>query len=142
MKLEQLAFMDIELDTGVRRKAEKLLSSYRNLDAIIESQMLELPTKMTVNYEPSESQRGNQFHSETERVSMLKIKIDEHKKTKAKLDGIYKSLKPVQRNIWDYRYCDGRKDVYVYNELNITDRTYYRLKREMIAIVAEAFCLS
>lgn len=140
--MQQLSFMDIELDRETKRKAERLLSSYRNLDAIIHSQELEIPQKMTVNYEPSESQRGNGFNSETENSVLLMEKVDEHKKTKQKLESIYASLKPAQQKIWDMRYCDGRYDIYVYNELNLTDRMYYRLKREMIAIVAEAFCLS
>ncbi|MCR6096870.1 hypothetical protein HXA31_20505 [Salipaludibacillus agaradhaerens] len=140
--MQQLAFMDIELDKETRRKAEKLLSSYRNLDAIIKTQELEIAPKMTINYEPSESQRGNQFYSDTEQVVMLRERVDFNKLTKEKLHRIYNSLKPIQRQIWDLRYCDGMTDSYVYNELELTDRAYYRLKREMIAIVAEAFCLS
>lgn len=139
--MKQLSFMEINLDKKTRRKAERLLSSYRNLDAIIQSQRMELPQQMTVNYEPSETQRGNQFSSETERVAILQMKISEHMRTKSKLDYIYSSLKPLQRKIWDLRYSDGKLDIDVYNDLDITDRTYYRLKREMIAIVAEAFCL-
>jgi len=141
--MQQLAFLDIHLDKRVRRKAEKLMSSYTFIDAIIQSQKLDLPEQsMIVNYHPSEIQRGNQFHSETERVALLMLKISEHIKTKEKLDNIYKSLKPIQRRIWDLRYIEGKTDVDVYNEFYISDRTYYRVKREMIAVIAEAFRLS
>lgn len=140
--MQQLAFMDTHLDKRVRRRAEKLMGSYSFIEAIIQSQKLDLPEQsMTVNYNASESQRGNQFHSETERIALLRVKLSEHIKTKEKLDRIYKSLKPIQRRIWDLRYIDGKQDIDVYNELFIPDRSYYRLKREMIAIVAEAFCL-
>lgn len=141
--MQQLAFMETHLDKKVRRKSEKLMSSYTFIEAIIQSQKMDLPEQtMTVNYQGCESQRGNQFHSETERIALLRVKVSEHIKTKDKLDNIYRSLKPVQRKIWDLRYKDGKSDVDVYNELYIPDRTYYRLKREMIAIVAEAFCLA
>ena len=134
----QLAFLDIRLSKEVKRKTEKLMSSYKNLEAIIESRKLDSP-KMTVNYQASETQRGNQFHSETESLAMNKIEIEEFIKTKRKLDLVYYSLKPVQQRIWDQKFLLGRYDVDVYMDLNIPDRTYYRLKREMIAVVAEAF---
>ncbi|MBU8770321.1 ArpU family phage packaging/lysis transcriptional regulator [Cytobacillus oceanisediminis] len=135
----QLAFLDTKLSKEVKRKTEKLMSSYKNLEAIIESKKLDASPKMVVNYQPSESQRGNQFHSETEQLAMNKMDIEEYTRTKRKLDLVYYSLKPTQQRIWDQKFLLGRYDVDVYSDLNIPDRTYYRLKREMIAVVAEAF---
>lgn len=137
----QLAFLNTNLSREVKRKAEKLMSSYNNLEAIIESKKLDLEPKMTVNYQASESQRGNGFHSETERLALLECDIEEYLITKRKLNLIYDSLKPLQRQIWDNRYILGRLDLEVYMMLDIPDRTYYRLKREMIAVVADAFGL-
>lgn len=134
----QLAFLDTRLNKETKRKTEKLISSYKNLEAIIESRKLDSP-KMVVNYQASEAQRSNQFHSETEQLAISKIEIDEFVKTKRKLDLVYYSLKPVQQRIWDQKFLLGRYDVDVYMDLNIPDRTYYRLKRDMIAVVAEAF---
>jgi ArpU family phage transcriptional regulator len=134
----QLAFLDTRLSKEVKRKTEKLMSSYKNIEAIIESRKMDAP-KMVVNYQPSEAQRSNQFHSETEKLALNKIEIDEYIKTKRKLDLVYYSLKPVQQRIWDHKFLLGRYDVDVYTDLNLPDRTYYRLKREMIAVVAEAF---
>jgi hypothetical protein len=52
------------LSKETRCKIERLLSSYRNIDAIIKSIEEDLPeTKLTPNYEASESQRTNQFNS-------------------------------------------------------------------------------
>jgi ArpU family phage transcriptional regulator len=136
----QLAFLDTRLSKEVKRKTEKLMSSYKNLEAIIESRKLDAP-KMVVNYQASESQRGNQFHSETEKLALNKIEMDEYTRTKRKLDLVYYSLKPAQQRIWDHKFLLGRYDVDVYTDLNLPDRTYYRLKREMIAVVAEAFGL-
>ncbi len=134
----QLAFLETHLSKEVKRKTEKLMSGYKNLEAIIESRKLDAP-KMVVNYQPSESQRGNQFHSQTEQLAIGKVELDELMKTKKKLDLVYYSLKPIQQRIWDYKFLLGRYDVDVYNDLGLPDRTYYRLKREMIAVVAEAF---
>ncbi|MEK3819674.1 ArpU family phage packaging/lysis transcriptional regulator [Cytobacillus sp. FSL W8-0315] len=135
----QLAFLDTKLSKEVKRKTEKLISSYKNLEAIIESKKMDAEHKMTVNYQPSESQRGNQFHSETEKIAELNIEIKEHLLTMRKLNVVYHSLKPIQQRIWDQKFLRGRYDVDVYSDLDIPDRTYYRLKREMIAVVAEAF---
>jgi ArpU family phage transcriptional regulator len=134
----QLAFLDTKLSKEVKRKTEKLMSGYKNLEAIIESRKLDAP-KLTVNYQASESQRGNQFHSETEAIAINKSELEELMKTKKKLDLVYFSLRPIQQRIWDYRYLLGRYDIDIYTDLDIPDRTYYRLKRDMIAVVAEAF---
>ncbi|OHR73994.1 hypothetical protein HMPREF3291_05255 [Bacillus sp. HMSC76G11] len=139
--MSQLAFLETTLSKEVKRKAEKLMSRYKVFEAIIESLKLDLEPKMTVNYQASESQRNNQFHSETEKIAITETEIEEYVRTKRKLSLIYNSLRSEQQKIWDERYIMGRYDIEVYNELGITDRTYYRLKREMIAIVAEAFGL-
>lgn len=139
--MTQLAFLNTTLTKEVKRKAEKLMRRYKMLDAIIESRKLDLEPSMTVNYKPSESQRGNQFSSDTEKLAMNEMEIEELVRTKRKLNLIYNTLKPNQQKIWDQRYLLERFDSDVYNDLGIPDRSYYRLKREMIADVAEAFNL-
>lgn len=134
----QLAFLETHISKEVKKKAEKLMSSYKNLEAIIESKRMDLSAKMTVNYQASESQRSNQFSSETERLAYNNIYLDEYTLTKRKLDLVYYSLKPIQQRIWDQRYLMGRYDIDVYNDLGLPDRSYYRLKKDMIAVVAEA----
>jgi ArpU family phage transcriptional regulator len=138
----QLGLLEIKLTKEVRRRAEKLMSRYKMFDAIIKSRKMDLEPKMVVNYQASESQRGNQFHSETESLALTEIEIEEYERTLKKLDLVYESLKPKQKEIWQRRYMLGCFDVDVYTELNIPDRTYYRLKKEMIAVVAEAFGLN
>lgn len=137
----QLAFFNTNLSKESRRKAEKLMSSYKNIEAIIESKKLDLEPRMTVNYQASESQRGNQFHSETERIAIASYEIEEYVITQKKLTLVYESLKKVQQDIWQLRYIQGRYDSDVYNDLGLNDKRYYRLKGEMIAIVADAFNL-
>lgn len=136
-----LAFLDTNLSKEVRRRAEKLMSSYKNIGAIIESRKLDLEPKLTTGGQVNESQRGNQFHSQTESLALVRLEIEEYNITKKKLDIIYESLKPNQQDIWDQRYLLDRNDVDVYTDLNIHYRTYYRLKKEMIAIVADGFGL-
>ncbi|MGG4288356.1 ArpU family phage packaging/lysis transcriptional regulator [Priestia megaterium] len=137
----QLAFFDTNVPKKAKRQAERYMSNYRNIEALVESKRMDLDAKMTTNYAPSESQRGNQFHSETERIAILKQEIEEYTIIKRKLDLIYRSIKPKQREIWERRYITGQFDSRVYNDIDIPDRTYYRLKREMIAIVVDALGL-
>ena len=139
----QLALLDIILTKEAKRQAEKLMGRYKMYEAIVKSREIEtVEPKLTVNYAPSESQRGNQFYSETEKIALTNVEIDDYTKTLMKLDFIYESLKPKQKEIWQYRYILGWYDTEVYTALDIPDRTYYRLKREMIAVVAEAFNLN
>jgi|SRR5579875_1424825 len=135
----QLSFLELKLTKEAKRKAEKLMSRYKMLQAIIESKKMDLEPKMVAGYSGNESQRSNQFYSEPEKITLTELEIEEYKRTLAKLNLVYNSLKPIQQKIWDNRYLLDRTDVDIYGELGITDKTYYRLKREMIAVVAEAF---
>lgn len=137
----QLTLIDINLTKEVKRQAEKLMSKYKMFSAIIESRKLDLEPKLVASYAGSESQRGNQFYSETEKLAETEIEIEEYTRTLRKLTLVYDALKPIQQQIWEQRYVLGRYDIDVYNDLEIPDRTYYRLKREMIANVAEALGL-
>ena len=134
--------LETELTKQARKKAEKLLRSYRNMDAIIESMEKDIPgTKMTVNYDASESQRSNQFSSQVENIVMIRDTLYQKKITKAKLDILYKSVREVQQKIWVYAYVDGIFDDLAIGEINISRRQYYREKSALIKVVAEAFYL-
>jgi ArpU family phage transcriptional regulator len=139
--MNQLSFLNTTISKEVKRKAEKLMSRYKILDAIIESKKMDLEPRLTQNPEPSESQRGNQFYSSVENSAITEFEIEEYLRTKRKLHLVFESLKPLQQHIWEARYILGKRDVEVYNDLELTDKTYYRAKREMVAIVAEAFGL-
>ncbi|MGF6951878.1 ArpU family phage transcriptional regulator [Neobacillus sp. B4I6] len=135
----QLTLLDVKLTKEVKRQAEKLMSRYKMYEAIIESKKMDLEPKLVASYQGSESQRGNQFYSEPEKIALTEIELDEYTRTLRKLDLVYNSLRPMQQRIWDRRYLLDQQDIDVYSDLVIPDRTYYRLKREMIAVVAEAF---
>ncbi|AOH54471.1 hypothetical protein ABE28_008910 [Peribacillus muralis] len=137
--MNQLSFLNTSISKEAKRQAEKLMSRYKVLDALIESRKLDLEPRMTQNPEPSEIQRGNQFYSSVENTVMTEFEIEEYVRTKRKLSLIYDSLKPEQQKIWDHRYINGKYDTDVHYDLDIRRRTYYRLKREMVAIVAESF---
>ncbi|MFJ8071625.1 ArpU family phage packaging/lysis transcriptional regulator [Peribacillus sp. NPDC096447] len=139
--MNQLSFLNTTISKEVKRKAEKLMSRYKILDAIIESKKMDLEPRLTQNPEPLEIQRGNQFYSSVENSAITEFEIEEYLRTKRKLHLVFESLKPLQQNIWENRYILGKRDVEVYNDLELTDKTYYRAKREMVAIVAEAFGL-
>ena len=140
-KLSQLTLFNIEVSKEAKRDAEKLMSKYRVLDAIIESRKLDIEPKLTQSPEPSESQRGNQFYSSTESLALKEMEIEEYVITKRKLTLVYDSLKPIQQKIWEERYITGRQDINVYADLYLDKDKYYSLKRDMITTVAEAFGL-
>lgn len=137
--MSQLSFMNICISKEAKRQAEKLMARYKVLDAIIESKKLDLEPSVTQNYQISESQRVENVSKPTESLVLQELEIEEYVKTKRKLTLVYNSLKPTQQDIWEMSYLMGHTDTFIYNELEISDRTYYRLKKEMVAIVAEAF---
>jgi ArpU family phage transcriptional regulator len=138
---KKLFYLKANVSKEAKRESEKLMSQYKNLHAIIESNKIRAEYKVTPSYGASESQRDNQFYSPVENLVELNDKINEYEKALKILNLVYDSLKPIQQLIWDRRYILGQYDTYVYSDLGITDRKYYRLKREMVAIVADAFNL-
>ena len=131
-----LTYLDKELSKKERRSVIKYMSQYRNLDAIIESKKMDLMPSHTPVYEEKPSQATGGFHSECETYTIDSEEISEYERIKRKLDLAYKSIKPSQRIIWDECFIDGRTDPDVYYGHDITKRTYYREKKELLLIVA------
>jgi ArpU family phage transcriptional regulator len=137
----QLAFFDTNVPRKEKRKTEKYMSNYRMLNAIIEAKKLDLSPSMTQNPSPSETQRSNQFNSETENLALLRQEIEQYERVLNKLDRVYNTLLPDHREIWEERYVLGRRDTDVYLDMGISGSAYYRLKRQLISRVADALGL-
>lgn len=137
-----LDYLKREISGKERKKVIRYMTQYRNLEAIIESKRMDLFPSHTVTYEERPSQSTNAFYSEAEEYAIAVAEIDEYVHVKRKLDLAYRSVKPVQRMIWDEHFIEGRNDIDIYNDYKngITRRTYYREKGELIRVVAE--CLS
>lgn len=139
---EQLTFIDCDMDKSIRRKAERLITSYRNIEAVIESMEKDLPQqKITPSYEAKESQSSPNTTSQVEKLVIIRDKITQKKIQKQKLDIIYKSLSEHQKAIWNRRYLNGVYDDIVIMKLDISRRHYFRIKAEMLKVVAESFYL-
>lgn len=136
-----LAFFDTNVPRKEKRKTEKYMSNYRMLNAIIEAKKLDLTPSMTQNPSPSETQRSNQFNSETENLALLRQEIEHYERVLNKLDRVYNTLLAAHREIWEERYVLGRKDIAVALDMGVSERSYYRLKRQLIARVADALGL-
>lgn len=139
--MEQQALFETDtLTTEVRRKVERLLSAYRSMGSVIAAMELDVPgPSLTANYTPSESKRSNLPSSQTEKIILMRERLEEKKRTKQKLDIIYEGLDERRKRIWDLRYTIGRYDDIVIDELNISRRQYFREKTSIIREVAEAF---
>ncbi|MCP1355072.1 hypothetical protein [Aneurinibacillus migulanus] len=140
--MEQIAFIDMELNKETKRKVERLLSSYRNMDAIIKSMEEDIPEiKLVSSYTGNESQRSNEFYSEPEKIVLARERVGEKRITKAKLDRLYHSIKPEQKRIWEEAYVQGRYHDALRKDMFLSRRQYDRHKRELFLVIAEAFYL-
>ncbi|MEH7514123.1 DUF1492 domain-containing protein [Gottfriedia acidiceleris] len=140
------AFKKNRLTTPVRRKAEQILSSYRNLDALIKIMQMDLPScKLTPSYELKEGSSGGSVSNTIESMYIRKEEIEERlqqkQQLKLKLDKIHNSLNERKKDIWELRYLRGWFDDLIIAELDISRRQYYREKNELLCLVAEAFYL-
>ena len=84
---------------------------------------------------------GNQFHSDTEKLALARMDLEELEHELRKLNFIYVSLTPQQKVIWEERYLMGKSDVQVFINMNISESTYYRLKRRVVEHVVNHFGL-
>jgi hypothetical protein len=144
--MEQLALFDeVNLTNEVRRKAEKIISSYRKINALIQTLQMELPNiKLTPSYELKEgscSGVSNTIESMYLKQEKIREEVAKNELIKHKLDIIYDSLNDIQKTIWEHRYIYGRFDEAVMNILKIRRENYYEQKNDIIKLVAKAFCL-
>lgn len=132
-----LIYLDRQLNKKERKTVIRYMKQYKNLNAIIESKKLDLIPSHTVTYEDKPSQPSNRFYSEAEEYTLKAVEIDEYELIKKKLDLAYESVKSIQKLIWDEHFIEGRMDADIYYGNDITKRTYYREKNELILVVAE-----
>lgn len=132
-----LSYLNKQLTQKERKAVIRYMTQYKNLEAIIESKEMDLQPSHTVAYEERPSQGTNSFHSEAETYTINNDEITEYKHIKKKLDLAYDSIKPLQQLIWDERFIEGRMDADIHYGHNISKRTYYREKNELICVVAE-----
>src|SRR5690625_4218024 len=132
-----ISYLDKQLSKRDRRRVIRYMKQYNNMNAIIESRKLDLMPSITSTIKESAVQESNEFKSEAEEYTEKAMKLDELYIKKKKLDEVYKRAKPIHRLIWDEHFIDGRMDADIYYGNDITKRTYYREKNELILVVAE-----
>jgi ArpU family phage transcriptional regulator len=139
-------YEEFKLTSVIRRKAEKILSSYRYIDAQIENLKYDLPQiKLTPSYELRESSSNGEVSNTIEsmyiKIEDIEERLQEKTRIKRKLDILHNELHDRQKHIWEKRYIFGFFDDDVINDLKISRRQYYREKNELLSLVAEAFYL-
>lgn len=134
----ELGFTNVNVKKQEKKYAEKYMSNYFNLEGIINAKKLNVETKMTTNYQASESQRTNGFASEVERIAAIQLQIKEYSILKEQLDNLWNVLNDTHRFIWEQRYIRGKRDIEVYEELQIPRNYYYQEKPKLIALVVDA----
>lgn len=134
----ELGFTNVNVKKQEKKYAEKYMSNYFNLEGIIKAKMLTIETKMTTNYQASESQRTNGFSSEVERIAAIQQEIQEYSILKEKLDNLWNVLNDTHRFIWEQRFIRGKSDIDVYEELHMARNYYYKEKPKLIAMVVDA----
>lgn len=132
-----LDYLDRELTKKERRQVARYMAQYYNMEAIIESKRLELIPSKTAKIKDVSVQESNTNTSEADKYLKKSIEIDELMLVKKQLDEIYKRAKPLHRLIWDEHFIEGRRDADIYYGNDITKRTYYREKNELMQVVAE-----
>lgn len=136
-----LTYLNKQLSKKERKSVIRYMNQYRNLDAIIKSKKMDLFPSHTVDYEEKPSQSVRNFHSEAESFAISVDEIEQYQRIKDRLDIVYDSIKPIQRTIWNESFIDGKYDTDVQVDNDMSKRTYYREKNELINIVAECLGL-
>lgn len=132
-----LAYLSRQLTKKERRSVIRYMQQYNNMGAIIESKRLDLMPDRTSTIKENPVQESNIFRSEAEDYAIESLEIEEYENIKKKLDLAYDAVRPIQKLIWDEHFIIGRTDADVYYGNDITKRTYYREKNELILVVAE-----
>lgn len=143
--MELAVYEEIKLTPVIRRKAEKIISSYKKVNALIQTLQMDLPAvKLTPTYELKEgscSGVSNTIESLYLKQEHIQEEVAKNQLIKEKLDIIHESLNDIQKQIWEEKYIHGRFDDAVMEFLMIRRNNYYKHKNEIIELVAKAFCL-
>lgn len=143
--MELAVFEEEKLSTQIRRKAEKIISSYRKVNALIQTLQMELPeAKLTSTYELKEGSSSgvsNTIEQMYLKKEYIREEVAKNELIKKKLDIIYDSLNDIQKEIWTERYLNGRFDDGVIGSINIRRNNYYNEKNDILLLVAKVFCL-
>ena len=132
-----LDYLNRQLTKKEKSKVIRYMKQYNNMTAIIESRKLDAQPNITSSVKEDAVQESNGFNSSTENSAMRLLEADDILITKQKLDTVYCRAKPIHKLIWDEHFIDGRMDADIYYGNDITKRTYYREKNELISVVAE-----
>lgn len=132
-----LNYLDRQLTKKEKSKVARYMKQYNNMAAIIESRKLDAEPSITSSVKADAVQESNGFNSSTENSALKLAEANEMLVIKKKLDAVYHRAKPIHRLIWDEHFIDGRMDADIYYGNDITKRTYYREKNELINVVAE-----
>lgn len=137
-----LEYLERTLTKAQRRKVAKYMAQYNNMDSIIQSNEMGLfPSKVATIKEDSVQESGSNS-SDSETYLRKKLYVDDMKMAKRKMDLVYRNAKPVHKLIWDIHFIAGEPDFKIYYDYDndMTKRTYYKEKNELMSVVAE--CLS
>lgn len=132
-----LDYLERQLTKRDKSKVIRYMKQYNNMAAIIESRKLDAEPSITSSVKADAVQESNGFNSSTENSALKLAEANEMLVIKKKLDAVYHRAKPIHRLIWDEHFIDGRMDADIYYGNDITKRTYYREKNELINVVAE-----
>ena len=130
-------YLERQLTKRDKSKVIRYMKQYNNMAAIIESRKLDAEPSITSSVKADAVQESNGFNSSTENSALKLAEANEMLVIKKKLDAVYHRAKPIHRLIWDEHFIDGRMDADIYYGNDITKRTYYREKNELINVVAE-----
>jgi phosphoribosylanthranilate isomerase len=135
--MTELDYLKRNLTKKERRQIARYMSQYNNMSAIIESKRMDLMPSITSSIKLDAVQETNTNASEADKYLKKSMAIDDLVRAKNKLDEVYKRAKPLHKLIWDEHFIDGRRDSDIYYGEDITKRTYYREKNELMNVVAE-----
>lgn len=132
-----LDYLNKQLSKKDKRTITRYMSQYNNMEAIIESRKFNLIPSKVATIKEDAVQESNTNVNEADKYLEKKLAADDMEMVKKKLDEIYSRAKPLHKLIWDEHFIDGRMDADIYYGNDITKRTYYREKNELMQVVAE-----
>lgn len=134
-----LDYLERNLTKSERRTVARYMSQYNNMDAIIQSRKSELFPSKTSTLKEDVVQESNNNNSDSDVYLKNKLYVDDMLINKTRLDLVYNNAKPLHKLIWDEHFINGRADFEIYYDWDndMTKRSYYREKNELMQVVAE-----
>jgi ArpU family phage transcriptional regulator len=135
-----------QMNKQVRKKVEKMLRLYPDIDiriANLEMQLQTLSISMTAHYglETSGHRELNKVEAYVNQKTRIFQELDKLRRIKMSIDAVLPKLDARERKIFEWRYIFDRPDKVIWTSIPMSESGYFYVKGKLLKRFAYCLCV-